>query len=239
MQLKKEISCSNAAELAATDNNAFCLLRRNGFGASDSATLLGVSPFTKLEELIVQKQSTVVTPEELEVGLKPQVRKGADLECIVLDKFIKWFDNPQFQISKPAEQFKLFDDSGYTGLTINYDALIGNSIPVECKVCSPFGRKHWDFTKSLVNNQSPFAAQSYGSAVNIQQKINMQAEMIGIPQYYYTQVQQQLLGTPSTIAYLAVIDDKLWEFHVFGINQDEVIQEALIEEAKRCSLWDA
>ena len=44
----------------------FALIRRNGFGGSDSSILLGVNPYTSLQELVVQKASTTLSEEELE-----------------------------------------------------------------------------------------------------------------------------------------------------------------------------
>ena len=51
------------ARLAQEDPVQFALLRRRGFGASDSSIILGVNHWTKLPDLIAQKNSAEVTPE--------------------------------------------------------------------------------------------------------------------------------------------------------------------------------
>ena len=96
--------CENAAELAAHDKDAFTLLRRQGLGASDSSIILGVNNWTKVDELIAQKRSSEITDEERAVGEKPQVRMGADVEPIILEKFIEWSD---LAATKPEDMYKL------------------------------------------------------------------------------------------------------------------------------------
>ena len=81
----------NASELAETDQHAFAMLRRVGLGASDSSVILGVNLYTKLDELIQQKRSTEITEEERKVGELENVRKGRDLEPIILNYFAKQF----------------------------------------------------------------------------------------------------------------------------------------------------
>ena len=47
-----EIVVPNAYELAVNDKEGFVKIRRNGFGASDSAIYLGVNKWTTVDQLI-------------------------------------------------------------------------------------------------------------------------------------------------------------------------------------------
>ena len=64
----------------------FAKARRNGFGGSDSSILLGVNPFTTLRELILQKATPELTEEEKQIGQLAAVRKGNDLEPLIIKK---------------------------------------------------------------------------------------------------------------------------------------------------------
>jgi hypothetical protein len=55
--------------------------------------------------------------------------------------------------------------------------------------------------------------------------------MYGIPPYYFTQIQQQLLALNAPFGYLAAIFDKGWEFKVFKIFADVPTQQALIDQS--------
>lgn len=214
-------------DAASLSPEEFTLSRRLGFGASDSSVLLGINHWDTLEDLIAQKNTEGVTESEIEVGNKPQVRMGHDLEPLIISKaqdFLGAF------VYKDTNTYYLLD---YPQLTINYDGVIGGFdkeyiIPVECKCVSPYGRKYWDFSKAQLNKDELAVAQKYGSARSIQERIAVQAQMIGIPEYYYTQIQQQLLGTNMTYAWLAALDVKEWNLHMFKIMEDEDVQEAII-----------
>lgn len=227
MYFEKEIDVPNASWLAEHAPEEFAKIRRQGFGTSDSSILLGVNHWTTLDNLIEQKNCDTLTPEEIAIGDKPQVRMGRDLEPLVLDKFKAWAEEPN--ISKPAAQYRLID---LPMLTVNYDALWG-TVPVEIKTISTFAYKYWDFDKAMLSVDQEPQPQSYGSAHSIKEKIEMQAKMVGIPPYYYTQVQQQLLGTPATHAYLAALNIKDWTLYVFRIVEDEEIQHELINTATK------
>ena len=49
------------------DNKQFALIRRNGFGGSDTGSLLGVNPYMPIQDLIAQKASATLSEDELEV----------------------------------------------------------------------------------------------------------------------------------------------------------------------------
>lgn len=209
------------------DAEAFTMSRRKGFGASDSSKLLGVNHWDGVDVLIEEKNSPVITAKEIEVGLKPQVRMGNDLEPLIISKASDFLG---LEVTKDTNTYYLKD---YPQLTINYDGLTDGFVPVECKCVSPFGRKYWSFENSQPGPTAPAVAQNYSSYRGLAEKIATQAAMVGIPEYYYTQVQQQLLGTPSDYAWLAALDVKEWTLHMFKVLEDEDIQRAIIDASLR------
>ena len=226
---------NDAAYLAEEEPEAFALIRRQGLGASDSSIILGVNNWTTVEQLIEQKNTRTITPEEIEIGNKPNVRMGRDCEEIILKKFIKWSGLPA---AKPAAMYRLKD---FPMLTVNYDGLTVEStnvhngegqfnIPVECKTVSIFADKYWDKSKAI-DKPSDGKNIQYGSARTVQDHVLQQAAEYGIPPYYYTQVQQQLMGTEAKYAYMAVLFVKTWEFKVYKIYEDQFTQEAIVSKA--------
>lgn len=238
MYSELEIIVPNAAQLAEEDKEAFALIRRQGLGASDSSIILGVNNWTTIEQLIEQKNTPTITQEEIEVGNKPNVRMGNDLEEIILKKFQKWSG---FITEKPSPMYRLKD---YPMLTVNYDGMAkpaetfnGVWIPVECKTVSMFADKYWDKEKAI-NSPEEGRRMTYGSATSVQDHILTQAEWYGIPPYYYTQVQQQLMGSKADHAYLAALFVKDWTLRVYKIYEDEFVQGAIVakgaETAPKC-----
>ena len=73
-------------------NQEYALLRKNGLGTSDSSIVLGVNPYKSLSDLIAEKCRNYLTEEELEVGDKSAVRKGRELEPLIIHKhyIISW-----------------------------------------------------------------------------------------------------------------------------------------------------
>lgn len=209
------------------DAEAFTMSRRKGFGASDSSVLLGVNHWDTVDTLVEQKNSPIITEDEIAVGLKPQVRMGNDLEPLIISKASEFLG---CEVNKDTNTYCLID---YPQLTINYDGVTNDRVPVECKCVSPYGRKYWDFSKSAYSISAPATLQSYSSYRGLAEKIATQAAMVGIPEYYYTQVQQQLLGTPSDYAWLAALDVKEWTLHMFKVLEDEDVQRAIIDASLR------
>ena len=223
MKLTRIVDIEDMSRMAEEDKEAFALNRRKGFGASDSSILLGVNHWTKLDDLIFQKNQDTLTPEEIAIGEKPQVRMGADLEPLILDKFCKWAG---WDVQKPTAQYRL-EEAPY--LTVNYDGLMEkpHEVPVECKCVSTYARKYWDFSKAMTDPTQLVKNVRYDES-SISALVEAQAKEIGIPPYYYTQVQQQLLGVISEHAYLVALDVKEWQIHVFKIYEDDRVQDAII-----------
>lgn len=209
------------------DAEAFTMSRRKGFGASDSSVLLGVNHWDTVDTLVEQKNSPIITEDEIAVGLKPQVRMGNDLEPLIISKASDFLG---LEVKKDTNTYYLED---YPQLTINYDGVTNDRVPVECKCVSPYGRKYWNFDNSQPDPTAPAVAQNYSSYRGLAEKIATQAAMVGIPEYYYTQVQQQLLGTPSNYAWLAALDVKEWTLHMFKVLEDEDVQRAIIDASLR------
>jgi predicted phage-related endonuclease len=218
------------ARLAQEDPVQFALLRRRGFGASDSSIILGVNHWTKLPDLIAQKNSAEVTPEELAINKKPQVRMGSELEPLILNKAESILGT---LIEKPSAQYRFVD---YPWLTVNYDGVIGfgsdqDFMICEAKCVSHFARKYWNWDRGYtIETYNPddilIQRPIVGSAID--KDILENSEKLGIPPYYYTQVQQQLIGTKKSLAFLAALDVLNWEVRVFPVPENEFVQQGLI-----------
>lgn len=222
------IDIEDMARLSTEDPAAFAMARRSGLGASDSSIYLGVNLYKNVDQLITEKRSIGLTPEEIAVGNKEAVRKGRDLEPIILEKFAKQFN---IDVCKPSPMFRLKE---HQQLTINYDGVIQMHTelpPVEAKFVSTYGDKYWDKTKSI---DSLAVVRDYTVyARDIIEHIKEAAKLYGIPPYYYTQVQQQMLGTNAQWGYFAVLFDKGWDFKAFSVSRDQLVQNALIEESAK------
>ena len=233
MSLK--VIAENAAMLSQTDQEQFALLRRAGFGASDSSIILGVNPFPDgtIAKLLEQKRSPVVTQSELDIGQLVNVRKGADLEPIILRKFREKFNVTEDYIEKPSAMYRIED----TPLTVNFDGIYivpPYTVPVECKFISTYGAKYYNMGKAISNLNALYDLKELGTEVN-SIYLTRRAEEAGIPIYYYTQIQQQLLALNAPYGYLAALFDKDWELRTFAVMSDERVQNKLMEVAKL--LW--
>ena len=230
MELK--VLIDNASYLAKHDPETFALIRRVGFGASDSSILLGVNPFpdNTLTNLIMEKQSNVVSARELAIGQMVNVRKGTDLEPIIMSKFEERFNR---EVTKPEAMYQIGD----TPLTVNYDGVMAVtsscSVPVECKFLSTYGAKYYNMSKQIMGDELPmvYDLEDLGDMVNGVYLTKRAAEA-GIPIYYYTQIQQQMLGLNAPFGYLTALFDKDWELKTFLVMADEQVQKKLLEVAE-------
>ena len=230
MYFETIVDIEDMAKMSQEDTEAFALNRRKGFGASDSGIILGVNKWTTLDQLIEQKNTPYVTEDEILIGMKPQVRMGSDLEPLILDKAAEMLG---VLITKPTAQYRFKD---YPFLTVNYDGIYGDSSNfgiVEAKCVSTYARKYWDFTQEIHDMPKVYSGST------LKDTILTNAKMCGIPEYYYTQVQQQLLGTHADFAYLAAMDVKEWTVHIFKIPENEYVQQVLIgmaaSAAEKCT----
>lgn len=219
---KLKIKIENMNELSEEE---YALVRKDSFGGSDSSVLCGVNLYKNMNQLLQEKNCKYITAEEKEVGDKAIVRKGRDLEPIILDKAAKELE---LEIIKPTAMFEFKDNPV---LTLNYDGVAEINdclIPIEAKLVSRFGEKYYNKNKDLEDNIGvDMALEGESLDVHIKRK----ATRIGIPAYYYTQVQQEMMGLNAPYGYLAVLFDESWEFKLYYIKADDYVQNKIFDIA--------
>lgn len=214
----------------------FTNIRRQGIGASDASVILGLqSKWKTSEDIIKEKLQRSISAEEIEVGNKPSVRKGRDLEHIVLNKAEDWL---HCEVDKPTDMYR-FKDSPW--LTVNFDGIttdpIGTFTVVEAKVVTQYGEKFYDRDKALKSkSEIEFVSLIRNKKAFLKQDIETKAKACGIPPYYYAQVQQQLLAIDAPYGYLAALHDKDWELKMYLVPADPEVQAKIITESKK--IWN-
>lgn len=210
----------------------YARIRTETFGASDSSRLLNVNPFANgtLEDLIKEKVTGVYDES---IGLKPSVRMGKDIEHIILQKVQELFER---EVYKPYNMYK----DKNSGLSVNFDGVMEEEdelVPIEAKAVTKYGRIHYDFLKTTYQqlngewqpkmqvNLKPLLDQTKFD--NIQEYIKALAKEYGIPVYYLTQVQQQMIALGSSKGYLVVMDVDTWNVNVFTVYRDNTIIKEL------------
>jgi len=220
----------------------FSKIRNAGFGASDSSVLLEVAystakvSMTTIDNLLYNKEHEIYDED---ISSKASVRKGKDLESLLIKKSEKILDAV---IIKPTNMY-----TNNKGLNTNFDGIIFEphyeedyittikAHPLEIKLCTVWARKNYDWNKGISEfdynvvegiPKKVLPELTYGK-MDIQTKIKYRAESLGIPTYYYTQVQQQILFTGSDHGYLAVMDDSEWTMYYFYIPRDDEVIKAL------------
>ena len=205
----------------------YALLRKESFGGSDASILCGVNLYKNINQLITEKNSKFLTEEEKEVGKKAIVRKGRDLEPIILDKASKELG---IEITKPTSMYKFLKAPI---LTLNYDGVCEKDnilIPIEAKLVSKWGEKYYNKEKTLEEN-ADIDMKIEGDT--LEAHIKRKALRIGIPAYYYTQVQQELMGLNAPYGYLAVLFDESWDFKLYLVKADEYVQNKIYDIADK------
>lgn len=224
------------------NSEEFALARREGFGGSDSSILLGVNPFTTLRELILQKCRTELTKEEKEIGTLAAVRKGNDLEPLIIEKAAEIIG---INVVKPPHMYK-FTDFPY--LKMNFDGVgevdnntniqlppsedLGKYIPVEIKVATVRGEKHYNpfmavYTEVVSGKLNPTYRPIPADVSMSDMTIEAKAKYYGIPPYYYTQIQQEMMALNAPYGFLAVMFDTEWSVSIFFIWRDTIAQDKL------------
>ena len=212
------------ASMEKLSNEDFALIRRNGFGGSDSSILLGVNPYTTWDELIKQKASKTLSQEELETGSQIAVIKGNDLEPLVIDKFEQIF---QMKTVKPTDMY-VFKEWEY--LKMNFDGVTGTPeqyLPVEIKIVTKKGERHYDPFKTIYTEHEGFKVLPENYAINPVNSIATKATQYGIPPYYYTQLQQEMMALNATFGYLCTLWESDWKVRVYLIHKDERVWNEL------------
>jgi len=219
-------------------NEEYALLRKNGFGASDSSKLVGANPYGDLESLIHEKIRTTLTDDEKEIGNKVAVRKGRELEPFIIQKYSQITGN---KIIKPTDMYR---NTKFPFLTVNFDGVMECTdqnekqiyIPNEIKVATYYGAKNYNKDlafynelKGYVNTPNPEIATSNNS-------IETKAALYGIPAYYYTQIQMEMYHLNAPFGYLTVLFDTEWCIYTWVIFKDINTQNAIIVQASKA--WD-
>lgn len=234
-QIQKHCVVEHAAA-ADLSPEAFALLRKMGLGASDTSVFLGtMSAFNKTtDSLISDKLTMFYTEQDKEISNKSSVRMGRDLEDLVLQKAEAALERP---VVKAPEMFRM---KLYPYLTMNLDGVSeepdGIFVPVEAKVVTTFGDKYYDWDKAIISySKEPTFTGSHTKAEDRAAYITQLAEIVGIPAYYYVQVQHELLGMGASYGYLAALRIKDWQLYLFGVVANPVIQSWIITEGN--AVW--
>jgi len=220
---KLKIAVENVQAMSHED---YALVRKDYFGASDSSILCGVNLYKTMDDLIQEKTKKFITAEEKEVSEKAIVKKGYDIEPIILDKAQSELNTEVF---KPKDMYTFLDTDG---LSVNYDGVIdkdGVLIPVEAKLVSKYGEKYYN--KTAMNNNLPTINEQ--TDTSLEKHIKKQALKIGIPAYYYTQVQQEIAGLDAPHGYLAAMFDDTWTFKLFYVPRDNYVIQCIKELCKQ------
>ncbi len=205
----------------------YAMVRKESFGGSDSSILCGVNLYKNMAQLIKEKNSKFLTDEEKEVGNKPIVKKGRDLEPIILNKASELLNT---EIYKPTAMF-VFKEEPI--LTLNYDGIVrleDKLIPVEAKLVSKWGEKYYNKDKTIEDNMD---VDMKVEGDSLEAHIKRKATRIGIPAYYYTQVQQEMMGLKAPYGYLAVQFDESWDFKLYYVKADSFVQNKIKDIADK------
>ena len=118
------------------------------------------------------------------------------------------------------------------GLSVNYDGVLVKPnnvlVPVEAKLVSKYGEKYYNKDRTIEENA---ALETVLESPEMGAHIKKRALRIGIPAYYYTQVQQEMLGRDAPYGYLAALFDETWTFKLYYVPKDEFVQSYI---AKQC-----
>lgn len=221
-----EIAVENIDQVSKEE---FTQLRRTGFGGSDSSVLVGVNPFSTVNDLIQSKVRTELSEEEKAIGKLTAVRKGNDLEPLVIKKATEILEN---QVFKPPHMYRFKE---YPYLTMNFDGVTDlkgtQYVPVEIKVCTFKGEKHYNKFKALFDEALPEGAQARPEQTDISEgnlSIEERAAHYGIPPYYFTQLQQEMMALDAPFGFIAVLFESDWYVRIFKVWKDPKTQNAII-----------
>lgn len=202
----------------------FAMIRRNGLGASDMSAVLGtMDKFRTKDDVIQNKLQTTYTDDEKAIGDKVNVRKGSDLEPMILNKTGELLGH---KLWKPNAMYRM---KKYPWLTVNFDGLFKENnqvIPVEAKFTSTYADKYWNYT-------GVFDVANVSNQMQFLDFVNLLAKSYGVPPYYLIQVQIQMLATGAQYGYISSLRDKDWTVYPFKVKRNErIIEEAILESGR-------
>ena len=120
------------------------------------------------------------------------------------------------------------------GLSVNYDGVFVSDdkplIPVEAKLVSKYGEKYYNKTITIEDAKRVNVTDT---DVEVQTHIKQMATRLGIPAYYYTQVQQEIAGLNAPYGFLAAMFDETWSFKLYYIPRDEGTIQAIYRLCER------
>ena len=201
----------------------FTLVRHAGFGGSDAGVLLGVNPYTSLSEIIKQKASPTILPEEKGVGQEIAVIKGNDLEPLIIHKVEEVFD---MRILKPTPMYQ-FKEWEY--LFMNFDGVAGTPeqyFPVEIKVVTKRGERHYNPSTPIYDSITGWGALPEDIS-ETNNSVQTKAALVGIPPYYYAQLQQEIMALNAPFGLLASLWENTWTLRVYFVYRDVATQNAI------------
>ena len=203
-------------DIQSLSEEEYALARKDTFGASDSSILCGVNLYKDMDALLKEKNCKYLTAEEKEVGKKPAVRKGRELEPLILFKAQEILGIKH--LIKPNHMYMF---KSVRGLTVNFDGVdIDNVVPIEAKLVTRYGEKYYN--KNITEEDAKKIPMGI-EGTNIVEHIKRKATKFGIPAYYYTQVQQQIAGLDTDHGYLAALFDETWTFKTYYIKRDDYV----------------
>ena len=219
-----EVAVENIDQVSKEE---FTQLRRIGFGGSDSSVLVGVNPFSTISDLIQSKVRTELSEEEKAVGKLASVRKGNDLEPLIISKATEILKTTIF---KPPHMYRLKE---FPYLTMNFDG-VGDTVhhefyfPVEIKVCTYRGEKHYNKFKAMFDESLNQILPNPEDISENNMSIEERAAHYGIPPYYFTQLQQEMLALNAPFGFLAVLFESDWYVRIFKVFKDPKTQNAIV-----------
>ena len=223
------------------DETGFAAARNDTFGASDSAVLLGVAYSSRnvtmktKDELLNEKVNNFWNEE---ISSKASVRKGKDLEVPIIVPKLEEMLNAY--VLKPKDMYvnkkglaTNFDGVLFEAEINDEDLIIGyHPVPLEIKVCTVWARKNYDWNKAVSEFDKDIKLEipkdlPLREGIPIEEHIELKATHFGIPKYYYTQLQQQIMFLGADHGHLAVMDDSEWTIYIFTVPRDDVVIKAL------------
>lgn len=215
------------ANINKYSNDEYIQARRNAFGSSDSSILLGVNPYQTMLDLMKSKLRTEVSEEERAVGQKTAVKKGRDLEDLVMSKTSAVLN---VKLIKPVDMYRLKE---HPQLAINYDGVTDTPeqyIPVEIKIVTKAGERYYKPSVAVYReNFNMWYPDPVLPADLYTKPIEQRASYFGIPPYYYTQINQEMFGLNAPYGYIATLVESSWELIIYKVLRDDFLIQQLID----------
>lgn len=149
--------------------------RLDGFGGSEVAALLGISPWQTARTVVERKARRII--EDPDAPQRLRLRLGRELEPILLEHLWETLTERHGSMPRPRRSGLLWRMPGHSYVTSDVDGFIGDAL-IECKT-DEYGSLPWGDPEG-----DPARA---------------------VPPAYYAQVQQGLAATTKKRAYVIVL----------------------------------